>query len=494
MLVKDLFQSVETLASGSSPSEFPNLNVTDVCFDSRKVTDGALFVCIEGYSFDGHKFVDEAISNGAVLIVASRLLGLAKSVPVVLVKNTEKALADLSANFFSWPSKELYTVGITGTKGKTTTAFMLTSILKKAGIKCGMIGTMGIFFNDQVIESKNTTPISYHVQKYLRAMVNSGVTHVVIEASSLAYLHYRLENVHFNSAIFTNFSEDHIGPGEHKDTGEYLECKGMLFQNSDEAFVNIDDSRSRYIINNSNCKGVKKFGIASKEADLVARDIELTFEGSELGICFVASGIFDVKVRLSMPGKFNVYNALAAFFVAENLGIEKREILSGLLETKVKGRMETVHIPDDCGFKVIIDYAHNPVSMQNLLVTLREYKSRRIVTVFGAGGNRPKARRYLMGRVSGRLSDFSVLTSDNSRFEKTLDIIREIEDGVKEEAGAYVVIPDRREAIKYAVCTASEGDIIVLAGKGHEDYEEVNGERRPFDERKIVKEVINGSR
>ncbi len=491
MLVKDLFCSVETLNSGVSPTELPDLDVTDVCFDSRNVTKGAVFVCIEGYNADGHKFVDDAINNGAVLLVASKqLIRRNNDVPVIMVRNTEKVLADLSANFFSHPSKELYTIGITGTKGKTTTSFMLASILKKSGIKYGMIGTLGIFFGNNFIESKNTTPISYCVQKYLRLMVDSGITHVIIEASSLAYLHYRLEHVRFSSAIFTNFSVDHVNPSEHRDLCDYLDCKSLLFENCDSAFLNMDDQKFKFMLNRCKCKDVKSFGINNKAADIMAYGIKLLYEKDKMGVSFNTDGFFSSEVKLNVPGKFNVYNALAAICIACRLGVGEKEILDGLLETKIKGRMEIVPLPENFNFKVIIDYAHNALSMENLLTTLREYKKGRIVTVFGAGGNRPRDRRYLMGRVSGRFSDYSILTADNSRFEKTLDIISEIEKGVYEEDGEYMVIPDRREAIKYAIQTAYEGDIIVLAGKGHEDYEEINGERRPFDERKIVNEII----
>lgn len=490
LLLKDILAYLDVVDTFYFNEE-QRIEIKDICFDSRRVKEGSLFVCLEGNSLDGHDFAVEAVKKGAVCVVASKKIKLDKKVPLIIVKDTRKALSVVSANFFSYPCKELKIIGITGTKGKTSTAFMLASILKSAGLKCGIIGTLGIFVGDEFIKTNNTTPESYCIQKYLRLMVERDVKYAIMEVSSIGLKNHRVDNIFFDSAVFTNFSFDHIGGNEHKSLEEYLESKALLFSRCKKAFINKDDEKSSYIKEKCKCEDVKFFGINNKGIDLFAYDINFLKEEDRFFTSFFTGGIADLNVKLSSFGKFNVYNALAAILVAKDLNIDEEFILNGLKNFSVRGRVESIDLPKKLKFKVIIDYAHTEKSLESLLSSLRECAPKRLVVVFGAGGNRSKEKRPAMGKVCGNLADFSIITADNSRFEKTLDIIRDIEKGMKKTEGKYLVIPERREAIKYALLNALEGDLIVLAGKGHETYEEINGEKIPFDERKIVKEIVN---
>ena len=494
MLLKDLFESTSILNPEifQKNDSLENLDILDISFSSKKISPGSIFVCLKGSKFDGHDFCKEAIDKGAVCIVSMKEpTNVPKNIPVILVKDTRKTLADISANFFKHPAKELKLIGITGTKGKTSTSFMINSILNTAGLKSGIIGTLGVFLGDTFINTDNTTPESYYIQKYLRHMADLGFRYAVLEVSSIGLKTHRLDNIHFESAVFTNFSLDHIGKDEHKDENEYLESKSLLFSRCTSAFINLDDEKAKYILEKCKCKFVKFFSIDKKNADLVAGKIKLLNKDNDLGINFETSGLIKLDVNLGILGKFNVYNALAAILVTNYLGICKDDIISGLKNVKIKGRMEVLPVPSILNFRVIIDYAHNSLSMENLLTTLRNYNPKRLVVVFGSGGNRPRIRRFQLGETSGRLADLSILTADNSRFESILDIIKDIEIGIKKTKGKYVVVPDRRKAIEYAIFNAKPGDFIVFAGKGHEDYEDIKGVKRPFSERTIVKEVLN---
>lgn len=494
MLLKELFKSVDIL----NPEIFLNnynlgkIDILNLSFNSENILPGYVFVCLKGSNFDGHNFYKDAIKNGAVCIVASKkLVDVPNDIPVILVKDTRKSLADISANFFKHPAKEIKVIGITGTKGKTSTSFMINSVLNAAGFKSGIIGTLGIFLGSNFIKTNNTTPESYYVQKYLRRMVDNGFKYAVIEVSSIGIKTHRLDNVHFECAVFTNFSLDHIGKDEHKNKDEYLESKALLFSRCSSAFINLDDEKSGHVAKRCKCKDIRFFSINKKNSDLLASNIKLVRESDNFGVSFETSGLLELKVNLGILGKFNVYNALAAILVAHYLGVNRDNIIFGLKNVKIKGRMEVLPVPSSFKFKILIDYAHNSLSMENLLTTLREYNPKRLVVVFGSGGNRPKIRRYQLGETSGRLADLSILTADNSRFENTSDIIKDIEVGIKKTNGKYIVILDRREAIKYAIFNAKKGDLIVLAGKGHEDYEEVKGIKRPFSERNIVKRILS---
>lgn len=482
MLLKDLLVSTEYVCVRGDT----NIKISDIAYDSRKAVKGSLFVCLKGSDFDGHKFIDNALENGARAVVASEIVET-NGWPLILVPDTRVALAQISAEFFKKPAFELKTIGITGTKGKTTTSCMIRSILQEAGIKSGLIGTLGIVIDDETIKTVNTTPESYDIQKHLRLMVERGCKCAIIEVSSLGLKQHRADGIVFDYGIFTNFSSDHVGKNEHESMEEYLACKSLLFKQCKLGLINIDDENCEGVLSGHTCK-VETFGF-SESADLIAKNEQLVSQNGYLGVKFDLSGKLNLSVFVNIPGKFSVYNALSAIAVCRHFHVSEKAILDGLSEVKVKGRIETLKVLGN--YTLLIDYAHNALSMENVLTTLRAYKPNRLITLFGAGGNRPKIRRYEMGEVSGKLSDLSVLTADNSRDEDVLDIIKDIEEGIKKTDGKYIVIPDRREAIKYCIATAQDGDIIVLAGKGHEDYQEIKGVRHHFDEREIVSEILN---
>lgn len=463
-----------------------DIEISDIVYDSRKVTKNSVFVCLKGHNFDGHEYILDAIKNGAAAVVSEKYIEI-NDATLIVVENSRKFLAGISANFFEHPAKKMNIIGLTGTKGKTTTSFMIKSILEKYGKKVGLIGTLGVVLSDRIIKTNNTTPESYEVQKYLKYMSDEGYSHCIIEASSIGLRDYRISGFTFDVGVFTNFSHDHIGDGEHKSIEEYLECKSILFKHSKCGIFNVDDNNFQSISKNSTCN-VKTFGI-NNPGDYQAKKIELVNYKGNVGIKFSVFGKINLnEVYIPIPGKFNVYNALAAIAVCDTLNVPAERIIEGLKTVHVKGRVEPVNISEK--FSLFIDYAHNALSMENVLKTLREYNPKRLVTLFGAGGNRPKIRRYEMGEMSGKYSDLSVITSDNPRFENPMDIIEDIKIGINKTNGKYVVIPDRKDAIKYCIENACEGDIIVLAGKGHEDYQEIKGVKYPMDERIIINKIL----
>ena len=482
MNFRELVKKIDfTLVQGNLDVE-----ISDIFYDSRKCIENSVFVCLKGYDADGHKFVKSAIEKGASVIVVSDEVKVDGKVTVIRVKDTREALAFMSAEYFGHPASQLKTVAITGTKGKTTTSCMIRTVLQKAGIKTGVIGTLGVIIGDEVTKTVNTTPESYETQKFLRQMVDNGCKCAVMEASSQGLKWHRMDGFTFDYGVFTNLSMDHIGGNEHESMQEYLECKSLLFRKCRLGLINIDDENYRDILQNHTCE-VETYGF-SQNADITAFNEKLISQSGYVGIHFETAGKENLSVNVDIPGKFSIYNALAAISVCRHFDIPKSAITSGLNEVKVKGRIESV--PVNGNFTLLIDYAHNALSMENVLTTLREYRPNRLITLFGAGGNRPKVRRYEMGEVSGKLSDLSVVTADNSRNEDVMDIISDIEVGLRKTRGKFIVIPDRREAIKYCISIAKDNDIIVLAGKGHEDYQEINGERIHFDEREIVAEIL----
>lgn len=461
------------------------IEVSDIVYDSRKAKKGVAFVCLRGADVDGHKFISDAINKGANVIICEKFISI-DNATVIVVENTRKVLAQMSANFFGRPAKGITTIGITGTKGKTTTACMIKSVMEKCGIKVGMIGTIGIVVGNEILKTNNTTPESYEIHKNLRKMIDCGCKYVVMEVSSIGIRDHRVEGITFDYGIFTNFSEDHIGGNEHKSLKEYLDCKKQLFKQCKVGLLNIDDPKFKEILEGHKCE-VKTFGF-NESADLKADDVSLIAKPGYIGVEFVSYGYSNVKVRVPIPGKFSVYNALAAMLLSKCVGIEDKFIVSGLDAVKVKGRVEPIETGGN--YTLLIDYAHNALSMEKILNTLKEYNHNRIITLFGAGGNRSKLRRYEMGEISGKLSDLSVVTEDNSRYEDVMDIIEDIKVGLGKTDGKYIVIPDRKQAIKYCIENAEDGDIIILAGKGHEDYQEIKGVKYPFDERKVVHDII----
>ncbi len=482
MKLSELLSSIDyTLLKGDADTEINN-----VVYDSRKVQKGDLFVCLKGYNVDAHKFAQSAVENGAVAVVLSDELEL--DCTVVKVADTRKALAYISAEYFGNPAKELTSIALTGTKGKTTTACMIQSILEESGVKTGTIGTLGIVYGGKTYKTDNTTPESYEIQRALRQMVNDGCKAFVIEASSLGLKWHRTDAIEFDCAVFTNFSDDHIGDSEHATLEEYLDCKKLLFKQCRHAFLNKDSGVFLEVAAACDCD-YDTFGFTD-DCGFSASNGELTRRPGFLGVSFdlCAKAKDNYRVDVGIPGRFNIYNALAAISVCTHCGVGKSAILAGLKNVKVKGRVEPV--PVDSRYTLLIDYAHNALSMENVLTTLRKYNPNRLITMFGAGGNRPKIRRYEMGEISGRLSDLSVLTEDNSRYEDVMDIIEDIKTGIAKTDGKYVVVPKRKDAIRYCIDEAQEGDIIVLAGKGHEDYQEIKGVKYHMDERELIQEIL----
>lgn len=471
------------LLNGSLDSEF-----TTLCYDSRKIEKGCVFVCIVGTSFDGHDVVSEAFDKGAAAVIISRDIDLtnAKGTAVIKVEDTRKALALTSAAYFNYPAKRVKVIAITGTKGKTTTTYIIKSILENAGYKVGLIGTIEIIIGDKHIPAKNTTPESYVLQEYLDTMSKEGIEIVVMEASSQGFLMHRTAGIEFEIGIFTNLEPDHIGPNEHSDFNNYLECKGMLFKQCKLGILNADCEHTEKVLVGHTCK-VETYGL-NEAADYKATNIKMVSNKGVLGTSFDISGKMNISVEIDMPGSFSVYNALTAVCVCSHFNIKEDDIKKALKMVKVKGRIEMVKVSDN--FTLMIDYAHNAMALESLLTTLKAYNPKRLVCLFGCGGNRAKSRRYEMGEVSGRLADLTIITSDNPRFERPLDIIDDIITGISKTDGEYVKIPDRKEAIKYAIENGKEGDIIVLAGKGHEDYQEIEGVKYPMDERVLISEVL----
>ena len=468
------------------------MQIENVVYDSRKVTEGSLFICIEGGTADGHTFIPDVVKKGAkALIVTKDVSGLLPAdadVTVIRVKDSRYALAFVSAAYFGHPAEKLKVIGITGTKGKTTTTYLVKSILEHAGHKVGLVGTIEAVIGQEHIPANNTTPESYVLQEYFAKMVEAGCDTVVMEVSSQGLMLHRTQGFVFDYGIFTNIEPDHIGPLEHKDFADYMHCKGLLFKQCRVGIVNCDDAHYQDVIRDHTCK-IETFGFA-ENADYRAQDLKLISGAGFLGIDFKARGKVNLDIELHAPGRFSVYNALCAIAICNHFGVTADEVKEALLQAHVKGRIELVKVSDD--FTLMIDYAHNAMALESLLTTLREYKPKRLVCLFGCGGNRSKLRRYEMGAVSGKLADLTVITSDNPRNEEPQAIIDDIKVGISKTDGKYVEIIDRKEAIAYVIRHGQPGDVIVLAGKGHEDYQEIKGKKYPMDERDIIADVLAG--
>lgn len=460
--------------------------ITELVYDTRKATAGCMFVCIEGTAFDSHEKAEEIVAAGAKVLVVSKEVAVPENVTVIKVADTRYALALISAAYFDHPAETLKVIGITGTKGKTTTTFMIKSILENAGYKVGLIGTIETIIGETHIPANNTTPESYIVQQYFAEMVKAGCQICVMEVSSQGLMMHRTAGIPFEIGIFTNLAPDHIGPNEHASFEEYAACKGMLFSQCKVGIANIDDENFEMVMKDHTCT-LETIGFSEK-ADLRAENVRLVGRPGYLGVTYDLTGLLDFPVEIDIPGKFSVYNSLVAIAVCRHFDIQRENILEALKYAKAKGRIEQVKVSDD--FMLLIDYAHNAMSLESLLSTLKEYHPTRLVCLFGCGGNRSKIRRYEMGEVSGRLADLTIVTSDNPRFEEPQAIIDDIKTGLAKTDGTYVEIIDRKEAIRYAIENGRPGDVIVLAGKGHEDYQEIKGVKYPMDERVLIQEVL----
>ena len=486
MTLAQLLEKVDyELLQGSADTE-----ISAIVNDSRKVKAGCVFPCIRGTSFDGHKFAADVAAKGAAAIVAEEKVDVPQGVTLVIVKDTRIAMARMACAWFGYPAQKLKMIGITGTKGKTTTTYMIKGMLEAAGIKTGLIGTIETLIGDTKIPSANTTPESLILQDYLARMVKAGCGAVVMEVSSQALMMHRVEGITFDVGVFTNISADHIGPGEHSSFEDYMECKSRLFRMCRTGIVNGDDIHTKRILEGHTCE-TETFGLSPSD-DLYAEDIRLVSRPGYLGTGFEVKGKAEFHAETDIPGKFSVYNALCAIAVCRHFGVEEEQLRKALRDVKVRGRVEMVKVSDEYTF--LIDYAHNAMALESILTTLREYHPARLVTVFGCGGNRARSRRYEMGEVSGRCSDFTIITSDNPRYEDPEAIMDDIETGIRKTNGKYIRITDRKEAIREAIHSGRPGDVIVLAGKGHEDYQEICGKKYPMDERVLIAEVLEEDR
>ena len=461
--------------------------ITSVCCDSRCAGPGALFVCLPGRHADGHDFAAQAVAAGAAAVLCTHdVPGLPAGCAVLLAGDPRRAMAALAARLYGEPARAMTMIGVTGTKGKTTTAHLLAAVLQADGRRVGLVGTNGVCWPGHRHDLNHTTPESCDLQLLLRRMADDGCDTCVMEVSSLGLKFDRAAEIEFAVGVFTNLSPDHIGPGEHKTFEEYRSWKGQLFKRCTTGVVNIDDENTEALLEGHTCKLVT-YG-CSEKADYRAGTYQLLRTHDFLGVQFHVSGKDDMDVKVNMPGEFSVYNALAALTVGKVVGLPDEAIYEGLGRCVVKGRVELV--PISRKFTILLDYAHNEVSTESLLTTLRAYKPHRLVVVFGCGGNRSKLRRYGMGEICAKMADLSILTEDNNRFEKIEDILADIRVGMNKgnPDAKFVEIPDRLDALHYAVDHAQEGDLIAVIGKGHETYRDRMGVKTPFLERELLEE------
>lgn len=483
MKIEKLLEKLDyTLDAGDLQTEVSSLE-----YDSRKVGKGSLFVCLTGFRADGHEYIPAACAAGAAALVVEREVEAPAGVTVIRVADSRYALALLSAAWFGHPAEKMTVIGLTGTKGKTTTAHMVKSILEAAGNKVGMIGTVGAVIGKELLKTKNTTPESYELHSLFARMVEEGCSHVVMEASSQGFKLHRTAGILFDVGVFLNLSPDHIGDGEHASFEEYRDCKAMLFGQCKRGLVNVDDEHWREVTAKAACP-ITTMSMSGK-GDYVAGNVkELRKEGF-LGSEFAVSGALEGRFLLNMPGNFNVANALAALAAAHMVGVDAKAIETGLKTVYVKGRTQVLDTPGH--YTLLIDYAHNAVSMENLLTMLRSYNPGRLICLFGGGGNRARARRWDMGEMSGKYADLTVMTMDNPRDEEVEAINEDIKIGLAKHNGKYISIPDRADAIRWVMDNAQEGDIIALIGKGHEEYQEIKGVKHFFSEEQVVREHLS---
>lgn len=486
MKLKEILSGIEGLKVRGSL----DIDIENVENDSRKIKVNSIFVAIKGFDLDGHEYIRQAIDNGAKAVVIEEGIKLKKTdvdegTVVIMVPDTRVANAKIACNFYGNPSKKLKLIGVTGTKGKTTTTFMIKSILQKHGRKVGLIGTVANYIGDKNLgESSRTTPDSLEIQKLFAEMVAEKVDVAVMEVSSQSLKLHRVDGCDFDIAIFTNFSEDHISPKEHPDMEDYFNSKILLIKQAKTSYINNDDFYVAKIKKMLPECDIKTYGI-DNEANLIAKDITVTNSSVDFKVKIDGK---NERVKTGIPGRFSVYNSLAAICVCETLGVNAEEIKEALLEVRVPGRSEL--IDNKRGLTIMIDYAHSPESLSNILSAVKSYTRGRVISVFGCGGDRDPGKRPQMGQISGNIADFTIITSDNPRTENPEEIVKEIEEGIIKTKGKYIAIVDRTEAIKHAIEIANKNDIIVLAGKGHETYQEINGEKYPYDERKIIKKII----
>lgn len=459
--------------------------IDGVDYDSRNIKNGELFVCIKGFSTDGHRYVDLAIEKGAKAIICEDDVECAGDITIIKVKDSRKALAIISSNLYDNPNKKIKIIGITGTNGKTTTAFMMKAILEEEGYKVGLIGTIANYIGNEKIDTERTTPESLELQELFNNMVNKGCQYCVMEVSSHSLALDRVYKVEFEVGIFTNLTRDHLD--FHKTFENYYNEKFKLFKKSKINIINIDDKYGTRVF-----EDVKILGQDNNYTYSIKNDSDYRAYDE---VCDIKHIGFKVKLKsteekfiVGLPGKFNIYNSLGAIAAAEKLGISLKSIKSGIENVVVVGRCEMVGRKYNLPYTIILDYAHSPDGLDNILQTARGFTSNRLICVFGCGGNRDKEKRPQMGEIASRLSDIAIVTTDNPRSEEPSSIIKDILAGIKKEN--YQVVKDRREAIKKAITLATSGDVIVIAGKGHEDYQILKTGKIHFDEREIVDKIL----
>lgn len=478
MKIKELFNGIDYEIIKGTDEE----SINKIEFNSRNIMAGDMFVCVEGFNTDGHKYVDMAVENGAKAIVCTKEINNNAADVIIKVKDSRKTLAVISANYYDNPAKKIKIIGVTGTNGKTTTTFMLKAILEEAGYKVGLIGTIANYIGNKKIDTSRTTPESLELQKLFKEMVDEGVEYCVMEVSSHSLYLDRVYGIQFCNGIFTNLTQDHLD--FHKNFENYYNAKLILFKNSSNIIINMDDNYGKRIITEVNKQNIT-YSI-DNDSNLKAENIKMHSKGVE----------FDIKPNgkvhsfsVSLPGRYNIYNALGAIAACINEGISMPIIQKAMRNLFVPGRSESVTKNYNLGFEVILDYAHTPDGLENILKTAREFTQGRLISVFGCGGDRDKTKRPIMGKIGVDLSDIAIITSDNPRTEEPDKIIEDIIAGIIKNN--YIVIVDRREAIKKAIEMAQKHDVIVVAGKGHEDYQEINGVKIHFDEKEIIKKYID---
>jgi len=458
--------------------------ITGIAYDSRKAKKGSLFICIDGTIVDGHDFIPSALENGASALLVSKDTEVLENIAKIKTNDTRYGLAYVSDKFFGHPSGKFELVGITGTKGKTTTSYMIKSILEAKNEKVGLIGTVEKLIGDKILYVERTTPESLDLQSLFAEMAESNIDTAVMEVSSQGLKLHRVSCCDFDIGIFTNISRAHIGPREHDSFEDYLDSKIKLFGMCKTGLINIDNSYAQKVIDGAKCE-IITFGIHNK-ADIYAENIVKHPDSVEFRL---VSPWFTFDLKVGVPGEFSIYNALGAIGASALLGADPAQITEALKKVNVKGRVETVNTGTD--YTVIIDYAHSPDSLENILNAVKDFTPGKLICLFGCGGDRDNMMRPMMGAISGRIADFTIITSDNPRTEEPEAIVRAIEEGIKTTSGHYVTIVNRREAIKYALDNAKKGDVIILAGKGHETYQTFKDKTISFDEREVVKELLS---
>ncbi|HBI6994087.1 TPA: UDP-N-acetylmuramoyl-L-alanyl-D-glutamate--2,6-diaminopimelate ligase [Clostridium perfringens] len=483
MILKSLLKGLDyEVIKGNEESKVQNIR-----YDNRKIEQGDAFVCVKGFKVDGHSFIGDAIKKGAKTLIVQEDVSVQEDITIIKVRDTRKALAIMSSNYFGNPKDKLKIIGITGTNGKTTSAFIIKSILEKAGFMTGLIGTIANYIGNKKVDAVRTTPESYELHELFKNMVDAGVEYCVMEVSSHSLELDRVYGIQFEEGIFTNLTRDHLD--FHKTFENYYNAKFKLFERSNHSIINLDDPYGANIVKDIEERGLKTkvstFSI-EKESDFKAFEIKSHSNGSEFKVNLESIEEFSINI----PGEYNIYNSLGCIICAYNLNIPMDKIKEGLSDVVIPGRCELVAKEKNLPYSIIIDYAHTPDGLENILSTVKAFTKNRIISVFGCGGDRDKVKRPQMGKIGCELSDIAIITSDNPRSEEPMDIINDIVKPLNYDN--FVIEVNRKEAIRKAMNMALEGDVIVIAGKGHETYQILKDETIHFDEREVVYDILEG--